>query len=189
MKELNLKLIIGVCITIISATAIIISLISGLCCFAREVYDDVYSFPVRMSANQEPVCAGFFVAKKHQTLTFWLKVPDRRIENQDYKLKVSFYKKGELPETSFTADFRNGHFRSSSEQGQYYKIGSYYFQDGFDGFICYRGDGDWSAPYNGSLVIRRLSALPIPLRETTVFFIGITGMLCGIIIIAKNRNT
>ncbi len=188
MKELNLKALIGMFLLIVAGTAIIVSLTSGLCSFAEQIYSDEYDFPVRMTANQQPVCAGFFVAGTGQTLSFWLKVPDRRVENQDFRMKIDVYRADHTLLTEFNPDFKYGHFRDSSNDGQYYKIGSYYFKKRFEGYVCYESWGKWRAPYNGSLTLRRIKSVPLPEAQTTVFFIGLAGMLAGILLLAKNRN-
>lgn len=182
------KFILSIIITIIGGTIMITSLVFGILKITNGLYEDVFKYPVKLSLKNATETAGRFNAKTDEILSFWLKVPDRRIENQDFKLLVKINDPATNTSTSWKHDFNFGYLRNSSNEGQYYQIGTHRFLKPFNGNIDYISQGSWVPPYNAYLVVRRVKALKLPKIEIILFMIGIIIVLKGAGYIQKNMK-
>jgi hypothetical protein len=124
-----------------------------------------------------------FREKRGNKASVWLKVHNRQIENKDFVISVSFVGENGKKKAELAKNFRFGYLRNSAGKEQYYKLGSHLFENDFSGYLSYTTSGTWIPPFEGFLVIRRL-----PLRQISVFLIGIIILITGIGTIAKNRK-
>ncbi len=180
------KFILGIFVTIIGGTLLITSLVFGIIAITNGLYDDMYTFPMRLSVKNAQDIAGTFCAQADQVFSFWLKVPDRRIENKDFQLTVIIDDKTSQTQTTWHSDFTYGYLRNSSGQGQYYLLGTHRFKTDFHGSLNYIAHGQWVAPYNAYLVIRRVKSFQWPKLQTMLFAIGFIILLQGINSLQKN---
>ncbi|MFH1063194.1 MAG: hypothetical protein V1747_09990 [Candidatus Omnitrophota bacterium] len=167
------KIVFGMLCAIIGGTVMITSLVFGVIQTAHSRYDDLYTFSIKLSGQKKDTACGNFVARKKEHLSFWLKVPDRRIENRDFQLSVNVTDFNKAIDTTWKNDFKLGFWRNSSEQGQYYHLGTYEFKNNFNGSICYKTSGKWIAPYNGALIIRRVKPFKISFPALGFFSAGL----------------
>lgn len=149
------------------------SLVFGIMQMAYSRYDDLYVFSIKLSGKRTDTACGNFIAAQNENLSFWLKVPDRRIENKDFQLSVNITDSNKAIDTTWKNNFQFGSWRNSSGQGQYYHLGTYEFKNNFNGTVCYKTSGSWITPYNGALVIRRVKPFKIPLRELGFYSAGL----------------
>ncbi len=182
----KLKFIVGIFIIIFGGIIMIISLVFGIVHIAEGLYKDVYAFPVSLSISPENSKTDSFTAKKGDEFSVWLKVPDRRIENKDFKMSGFFVNQKAEVISEFKENFKFGYLRNSFGRGQYYKLGVYSFERDFQGWISYTIRGKWSPSYNGFLVIRRRKSFSFPVRETGVFVAGILLLIIGVGTVGKN---
>ena len=180
------KFILGIFVTIAGGTLLITSLVFGIISMTNGLYEDVYTFPVRLSLKNNQDIAGTFNAKADEVFSFWLKVPDRRIENKDFQLSVIIDDLGSRGQTTWHSDFTFGYLRNSSGQGQYYQLGTHRFNKEFFGSLNYIAHGQWVAPYNAYLVIRRVKSLKWPKIQIILFAIGFIVLFQGINSLQKN---
>ncbi len=180
------KFILGIFVTIAGGTLLITSLVFGIISITNGLYEDVYTFPVRLSLKNNQDIAGTFSAKADQVFSFWLKVPDRRIENKDFQLSVIIDDLASSAQTTWHSDFTFGYLRNSSGQGQYYQLGTHRFNKDFYGSLNYIAHGQWVAPYNAYLVIRKVKSLQWPKIQILLFAIGFIVLIQGINCLQKN---
>ncbi len=180
------KFILSIFVVIIGGTLLITSLVFGIISVSGGLYDDVYTFPVQLSLQNEPSIAGTFSARSEEVYSFWLKVPDRRIENKDFQLSVIIDDLASRTQTTWHNDFTFGYVRNSSGQGQYYQLGTHRFNTDFFGSLNYTAYGKWVAPYNAYLVIRKVKSLQWPKVQILLFIIGFIVILQGITSLQKN---
>ena len=164
------------------------SLVFGVTRFANGLHEDIYIFPARFSKLKDMETAGLFAAKKGENLTFWLKVPDRRIENKNFSFEAAIFNHRGKKKISYRTDFNYNHVRNNSGVGQYYLLGTHYFQSDFNGAIKYISSGVWLAPYNGSIVIRKTTSRTLPLKEFEFFLLGFLLCLNGIKTVKKYKE-
>ncbi|MCG2712912.1 MAG: hypothetical protein L6416_11405 [Candidatus Omnitrophica bacterium] len=180
------KFILGIFVTIVGGTLFITSLVFGIISITNGLYEDAYTFPVRLSLKNNQDIAGTFSARTDEVLSFWLKVPDRRIENKDFQLSVIIDDLTSREKTTWHSDFNLGYLRNSSGQGQYYQLGTHRFKKDFYGSLNYIAHGQWVAPYNAYLVIRRVKSLQLPKLHILLFTIGFIMLFQGINSLQKN---
>lgn len=183
----KIKLILGIIIAILGSFITVVSMVSGISHFAKGLYEDIYSFPVRLSITIENMKTDYLEINAGNNLSIWLKVPDRRIENEDLVFSVYFIKQAGEETVEIKKNFKFGCFRNSSGQGQYYRLGTHYFEENFSGYLSYAIKGTWIAPYEGALVIRRSNPFSLPLKQIIFFAIGIFILIIGICTILKNK--
>lgn len=183
------KLIIGVVGIILGGTIAVTSVVFGLKLCSKCFYADIDKYSIRLSGQKEEAVVGLFLAKREDVLSFWLKVPDRRIENQNFKLVLKIYDRNNQAAASFRSDFSYGYFRDGSAgQGQYYLLGAHRFENDFWGVLKYVNEGDWIAPYNGLIVIRTSGCISPPYREILICILGALIFLQSFIVVLRNRT-
>ncbi len=182
------RIVLGIMAAIFGGTVIITSLVFGIISIANSRYNDIHTFTVTLTGQKEVSACGNFTAKKNEHLSFWLKVPDRRIENRDFQLSVNISDFNKATDTTWKNDFRFNSWRNSSGQGQYYHLGTYDFKNDFTGSICYKNTGKWVAPYNGALVIRRIKPFKMPWRDLGFFLSGLLLFVLGLKTFLKNKK-
>ncbi|MBU1043040.1 MAG: hypothetical protein KJ915_01425 [Candidatus Omnitrophica bacterium] len=182
------KLVLVVIAIIISSTIMITSLVFGIIQIANSKYDDLYTFTVKLAGQKTDSACGNFIAKKNEHLSFWIKIPDRRVENKDFQLSVNITDFNRAIDTTWKNDFRFGSWRNGTEEGQYYHLGTYDFKSSFNGTLCYKTSGNWIAPYNAALVIRRKARFKMPWRDFKFFNLGLLLFALGLSTFLKNKN-
>jgi hypothetical protein len=182
------KLVLGIIVAIFGGTMMITSLVFGIIEIVNSRYDDLYTFTVKLAGQKNDAACGNFLARNKENLSFWLKVPDRRIENKDFQLSVNITDVNKAIDVTWKNDFNFGYWRNSSEQGQYYHLGTYDFKQDFNGSVCYKTSGKWTAPYNGALVIRRVRPIKISFRDLGLCSSGLLLMILGLKAILKNKH-
>ncbi|MBU1086271.1 MAG: hypothetical protein KKD05_01995 [Candidatus Omnitrophica bacterium] len=183
------KLVLAVIAIIISGTVIITSFVFGIIQIAHSRYDDVYTFTIKLTGQKKDLACGNFIAAQNEHLSFWLKIPDRRIENKDFQLSVNITDNNKAIDTTWKNDFRFGSWRNGTEQGQYYHLGTYDFKSNFNGTVCYKTSGSWIAPYNGALVILRRARFKMPWRDLKFFSFGLLLFALGLKTFLKTKNS
>lgn len=180
------KFILAIFVTIAGGTLLITSLAFGIISITNGLYEDIYTFPIRLSLKDDQKIAGIFSAKNDEVYSFWLKVPDRRIENKDFQLKVTIKDFASRSQTTWESNFTFGYLRNSSGQGQYYQLGNQRFSSDFYGSLNYSAQGKWVAPYNAYMVIRKVKSLQWPKSQLIFFLIGFIVLSKGINSLQKN---
>jgi len=182
------KLILGIIITIIGGVTILKGMISGIYYFSGSLYENIQQFPINLSKAS---ITDFFNANSDDDLSIWLKVPDRQIENKDITVIVEIIERhNNKLLSSYEEDFNFGYFRNSDGHGQYYKIGSYTFNNDIEGYLKYMKQGTWKIPYNGELVLRKSNfSFSFGFFKQIIFIaIGIVILIIGIGTIIKNSS-
>ena len=182
------KLILGVFIIALGGIIMLTSMVSGIIYFAANLYEDIHTFPAKLPDSPLSSKTDNFREKRGNEVSVWLKVHNRQIENKDFVISVSIVEENGKKKAEFAENFRFGYLRNSAGKGQYYKLGSHLFENDFSGYLSYTTSGTWIPPFEGFLVIRRSQGLPLPLRQISVFLIGIIILITGIGNIAKNRK-
>jgi len=182
------KFIIGILLAIIGGTLVITSLVFGIIRVAKGLYTDVASFPVEMSMQKGEKGVGIFTAGKDEIFSFWLKVPDRKIEKQDFNLSISLQDETRETTATWKNNFSFGYMRNSYGEGQYYRLGTHRFNSDFRGKISYVCSGSWIPPYNGTIVARKVTKIIIPLKHINVCLLGALVSLIGIFATLKNKD-
>lgn len=180
------KFILGIFITIGGGTLLITSLVFGIFSISNGLYEDVYTFPVLLSLKNDQAIAGTFSAQMDDVYSFWLKVPDRRIENKNFQFSAIIDDLSSDTKTTWENDFSFGYLRNSSGQGQYYQLGTHRFNKPFYGSLNYISYGKWVAPYNAYLVIRKVKSLQWPKVHILFFLAGFISIFIGISSLQRN---
>ncbi len=182
------KVMPGILITVAGGTVMIISMVFAIIHFSGSLYKDIYTFNIDLQSSSMSVTSKRFFIKEEKELSLWLKLPNRQIENKDFKINVFLIDENNNVVAEFNENFRFGYFRNSSGEGQYYKTGQYSFPSGFNGYLRYETKGKWVPPFKGKRVLRQASVSSFPTKQIGLFIIGIFLLVVGIGIIAKNSK-
>jgi hypothetical protein len=182
------KLILGTLLTIMGGGIMLIGIVLGTHRSISRSYRDIYTFPVSLTQISESENKIRFRTRGQVDFSFWLKVPNRKIEHKKFSFNVTLVSSSGRRQNSFGENFRFGYFRNSTVNGQYYKLGRYRSDSEFNGYLYYRGDGKWKPAQDGAIVLRRQENVTLPVKSIYVFTVGLFGMLLGIGTIAKNKT-
>ena len=183
----KVKFTLGIVFAVLGGTIMLFSMVSAITHIAGSLYEDLRTFNIDLRNSPSSSTTSVFSLAEEKSLSLWLRLPDRRIENKAFAIDVFLVGKNDTVEDEFNEDFKFGYSRNSSEEGQYYKLGSHSFPGGFNGSFRYETTGEWVPPFNGQLVLRQGSAFSVPVKQIGFFVAGIFVLLVGIGTIAKNR--
>ena len=89
---------------------------------------------------------------------------------------------------NFGENFRFGYLRSSTGNGQYYRLGRYHAANEFAGYLQYQSTGNWKPAYDGAIVLRRHENVELPVKSIYIFVLGLFGLLLGIGTVLKLKH-
>ena len=181
----RLIMVLGKIIVLFGAIIISGSVVLGILSFTGEQYEDMQIFKIDLSEKAEN--SIYFSANTGEPISVWLKVPDRELENKNFSINVFFIGPKGVKIATFKENFHFGYYRSSLDDGHYYKLGSYGFDEAFNGNLNYTIDGTWFPSYSGFLIMRRQNLFSIPWEEIILFITGSLILLLGIKISIKNK--
>lgn len=176
----------GIVIALLGGAIMLFSMLSAIIHLTGKLYKDIRTFNINLQASRTSSVTAKFSIEKEKALSLWLKLPNRQIENKDFKIDVFLIGENDALDAKFGEDFKLGYFRNSSGKGQYYKLGSHSFPSGFNGYLRYEAKGKWAPPFKGELVLRESSASSFPVEQIKLFVAGILGLVIGISTIVKN---
>ena len=180
------KFTLGIIIAVFGGAIMLFSMVSTIIQVAGNLYEDIRTFNIDLQDSPTSSATPRFSLAEEKSLSLWLRLPDRRIENKAFEIDVFLLGNNDLVATEFNEDFEFGYFRNSSGKGQYYRLGSHSFCGGFNGYFRYETTGKWVPPFDGQLVLRRSSGFSVPVKQIGLFVAGIFVLLVGIGTIAKN---
>lgn len=153
MNIKKIKIFLGILILVCAGLVMINALVLGIFYFSNSYYQDFKSFSVDLVDRSKSIEEDVNLPAGHYS--FWLKLPDREIENKEVKFETSLIDKNSQRSLAvMNEDFSFGYFRNSDGVYQYYKIGDYKTENGFSGNIVSIYLGDWSPGCDSELVAR-----------------------------------
>ena len=72
------KFILGIFIAIAGGATMLVSIIFGIIYFAGAMYEDIHTFPAKLSIPLKNMETASFTAKAEDDLSIWLKLPSSR---------------------------------------------------------------------------------------------------------------
>ena len=166
----------------------LISMIFGIIQYSGSLYENIQVFGIELPSPPAALKTSLFTIEENQIISVWLKYPDRRIENKDFKIAISLVGQNGKFLAKFVEDFNFGYFRNSTGEGQYYKLGEHAFKNGFIGYLQYETGGTWIPTRAVKLVLRRPLPFSLPLKQIGFFIMGIFVLVTGIATIAKDSG-
>lgn len=181
------KLIFGIALTVLGICIMLTGMVMGIFRFTSNSYRDIYTFPISLTQENESRQNLRFRTKGEVDFSFWLKMPDRKIENKKFRFGVALVSSEGYQQASFEENFRFGYLRNSAGKGQYYRLGRYHSENEFDGFLQYNSSGKWRPVSDGFIVLRRQEQVVTPLKSIWIFIVGLAGLILGIGTLLKNK--
>ncbi|MCK5477127.1 MAG: hypothetical protein KAI55_04360, partial [Candidatus Aenigmarchaeota archaeon] len=166
----RLRIILGKIIVLFGAIMITCSVILCVLSFTEEQYEDMQIFKINISDTVEN--SIHFSANLKEPMSIWLKVQDRELENKNFSINVFFIGPKGTELVTFKENFHFGYYRNSLDNGHYYKLGSYGFDEAFNGNIKYTITGTWFPSYDGFIIMRCQKPFFIPWEEIILFITG-----------------
>ena len=174
------KLIFGVALVFLGSSIMLTGMVLGIRHFASGTYRDIHTFPISLTQENGSQQNLRFRTRGKIDFSFWLKMPDRKIENKKFRFGVALVNSEGVRKVNFEENFRFGYLRNSAGQGQYYRLGRFQSENEFNGYLKYRSSGKWRPTSDGYIVLRRQEPLAMPVKSIWTFFIGLAGLIAGI---------
>lgn len=181
------KLTFGILLTVLGGCFMLTGMVLGIVRLASGSYRDIYSFPISLTQENQSYQHLRFRTKGKIDYTFWLKMPDRKIEHKKFKFSLALVSKDRAQHARFEENFRFGYLRNSAGGGQYYRLGRYRSENEFNGYLLYQSSGKWKPASAGSIVLRRQEKVSAPLKSIGVFSVGLVGLILGIGTLMLNK--
>lgn len=181
------KLIFGVVLMFLSGSITLAGMVLGIKHFASGTYRDIHTFPISLTKENGSQQNFRFRTRGKVDFSFWLKMPDRKIENKKFRFGVALVNSKGVRKVSFEENFRFGYLRNNAGQGQYYRLGRFHSENEFNGYLQYRSSGKWRPASDGYIVLRRQEPIAMPVKSIWIFFIGLAGLIAGIGTMLKFR--
>ena len=150
----------------------LVSMVFGIIHFAGSLYRNVQILDIDLKASNVTRKTTSFELEQGQIISVWLKYPNRRLENKDFKISLSFVDKNKAIPGKLGEDFNTGYFRNSAGQGQYYWLGEHDFNKNFKGCIQYKTTGSYLPTETGKLVLRQSLPFSLPVKHLLFFMSG-----------------
>jgi hypothetical protein len=182
------KLIAGILITVTGGLVMSVSMVFGIIHLAGNLYRDVVSLDVDLLRPEVELKTMVFAVKPGHRLSFWLKYPNRRLENKNFTISLSAVSGSNLKICKFEQRFRNGYYRNGNGYGQYYWLGSHDFKKAFRGYLNYCTSGSYMPASKARLVLRERLPFPWPWKQGAVFLCGMFVLFAGIAVITKSTK-
>ncbi|NIB40749.1 hypothetical protein HBA55_14200 [Pseudomaricurvus alkylphenolicus] len=165
-----------------------VSFILGLPQLVGSDFTDSRTFPLPISQTPVSVSTDEISIPPASDIAAWIQVPGRAIETKDISVSVHFLTSSGLLQASLSKEFGFFHTRSSSPQGQNYKIGSHAFKDGFNGALKLESAGSWRPGYDATIVLARGAANRSDsiMLWSAVFSLGTVVLALGIRVLARS---
>ena len=181
------RLIFGIALTFLGGCIMLIGMIQGIIRYSTGAYRDIHTFPISLNPDNGSRENLRFRTKGKVDFSFWLKMPDRKIENKRFRFGVDLISNEGVRHASFKENFRFGYLRNSSGKGQYYRLGRYHSEDEFNGYLQCQSSGKWRPTSDGFIVLRRKEPVATPVKSIWIFCFGLAGMILGVVTIVKYR--
>jgi hypothetical protein len=178
----------GIVLAIVGFGVMLAGVIPGVIHLVSGSYRDIYTIPIVLGPADGTHQKIRFHTRGRMDFSFWLKVPNRSIENKKFEFKVALIDSAGRRHAKFGENFRFGYMRSSTEGGQYYRLGRYRAENEFAGYLQYQSHGKWKPAYDGAIVLRRRDDARMPVKSIYVSALGLFGLLLGIGSILKHRR-
>lgn len=169
----------GIALIIISALITIYGIVGGVSQISAHKYRDDVVFPVTLQSPQRELQTAIFTAGADETRSFWLRYPNRRLENKDLQFRLRVVDVNGKALAEWNQDFRAGYLRDSAGRWQYYKIGQQAFGAGFKGYFHYMTAGSWRPQSDGVLVLRDKGEGAVPFKYLAVIGVGVMILVIG----------
>ena len=173
------KLIFGVVLMLLGGSITLIGMVLGIKHFASGTYRDIHTFPISLTQENDSQQNLRFRTRGKIDFSFWLKMPDRKIENKKFRFGVALINSNGVQKVRFEENFRFGFSRNSAGNGQYYRLGRFHSENEFNGYLQYRSRGKWRPASDGYIVLRRQEPTAMPVKSIWTFFIGLSGLIAG----------
>jgi hypothetical protein len=170
MKKKNR--ILGILIIALGGILSLFNMVSGITVYAAGKYSDLESTKIVLTRGFKGKSEMMFL-NGPQTVSVWLKMPDRKIENQDISVSVYLTTEEGNRYTTHEEGFGKGYVRNSFGAGQYYKIGDYLIDEPFKGYLHSEVRGSWTTSRPADLVVRRQEASKVPFENKLAFLGGV----------------
>lgn len=182
------KLVIGILTTVCASLILIACLVLGISYFTGRYYIDIKSFDFQA---EDGLSKSENIELFQGDYSFWVKMPDRKIENKNAQISVLLFSHSGEEEASMEEDFSFGYYRNSSGEGQYYLVGSHNFSEDFSGALNFVFTGDWSSSQSGEMVIREAHPNNLITKEALILLgailLGVLLLIAGIKVISRSR--
>ncbi|MCA9402667.1 MAG: hypothetical protein KC897_02700 [Candidatus Omnitrophica bacterium] len=170
----------GIALIIVSSFITIYGLVGGISQISGQIYRDDLVYPVSLHNPGKELQTALLSVDRNETRSFWLRVPDRRIENRDMQFQLRLIDGAGNAVADWSEDFRSGYLRNSTGRRHYYRIGQHDFTAGFTGYFRYATGGSWRPTYNGVLVLRDKGQGAVPYKFLGVIGVGVMILIIGL---------
>ncbi|MDH5613343.1 MAG: hypothetical protein OEY66_12905 [Gammaproteobacteria bacterium] len=179
------KVIAGIVIMAIGLLMINTSSIDAIIDSSSQLYAEVQSHNVDLEHKSETIA---FTNKDKKKISFWLAIPNRDIENKDFKITISIFDANNEMIKGFRRDLAFKTIRQEIDNTFYYKLGDHQFGYNFDGFIKYEIEGTWLPETKTVLSLKENRKTSFSTNQIIVALTGGIVLALGFVVLIRNTS-
>jgi len=179
------KVIAGIVIMVIGLLMINTSSIDAIIDSSSALYSEVQSHDVDLVNKTETIA---FTNKDKKKISFWLALPNRDIENKDFKITISIFDANNEMIKGFRRDLAFKTIRQEIDNTFYYKLGDHQFGYNFNGFIKYEVEGAWQPEAKTMLSLKENRKTSFSTNQIIVALTGGIVLALGFVVLIRNTS-
>lgn len=179
------KVATGIIIMVIGLLMINTSSIDAIIDSSSQLYMDVESHDINLEKKTETIV---FNNKDKRKISFWLVLPDRNIENKNFKIVVSVLDSNKNFVKGFRRDLAFKTIRQEIDGNFYYKLGDHKFGYDYEGYIKYELEGDYLPETTPTLSFKENRKTSFSNNQVLVSLGGAIMLALGFIVLIRNTS-
>lgn len=175
----------GIVIMAIGLLMINTSSIDAIIDSSSQLYKEVQSHNVDLEQKSETIA---FNNEDKKKISFWLALPNRDVENKDFKMTIAILDSNKEIIKGFRRDLAFKTIRQDIDDKHYYKLGDHTFGYSFKGFIKYEIEGDWLPETNATLSLKENRKTSFSTNQILVALGGGIVLALGFVVLVRNTS-
>ena len=178
-------IIAGIVIMVTGLLMINTSSIDAIIDSSSKLYKEIETHNIDLDGKTETIA---FNNEDKRKVSFWLALPDRNIENKDFKIVISILDKNKELIKGFRRDLVFKTIRQEVDSHFYYKLGDHKFGYDFEGYIKYELEGEWLPKTKPILSLKENRKTSFSRNQIIVALTGGILLALGFVVLIRNTS-
>lgn len=179
------KVTAGIVIMAIGLLMINTSSIDAIIDSSRQLYQEVETHNIDLVKKTETIA---FNNETKRKISFWLVLPDRNIEDKNFKIVLSVLDSNKAFIKGFRRDLAFKTTRQEIDGKFYYKLGDHKFGYDYEGYIKYELEGDWLPETSPTLSFKENRKTSFSNNQVLVSLGGAIFLALGFVVLIRNTS-
>ena len=179
------KITAGIVIMAFGLLMINVSSIDAIIDSSSQLYSEVQSHPIDLENKSEILN---FNNTDKKRISFWLALPNKDIEQKDFKIVISILDSKQRVIKGFRRDFSFKTTRQEIDNHFHYKLGDHKFGRSFEGYIKYELEGNWLPETQPTLSIKENRKTSFSNNQALAAFTGGMLLILGFVVLVRNTS-